>query len=97
MRIEQVLDYVTLVIGSLGGLIVVYGVGIGVVEVVKAKLRSFRTIEETAVAFEKIRFESGFTCYWGWSSLSRRMLSVPSSGPRWRNWGYSVVLWRYVP
>ena len=59
MLIEQVLDYVTLAIGSLGGLIVVYGVGLGVVEVVKAKLRSFRTIEETAVAFEKIRFDIG--------------------------------------
>jgi uncharacterized membrane protein len=57
---EQVLEYVTLAIGSLAGLIIVYGVVLGIVELVKAELRTFRVAEETSVIFEKIRFDVGF-------------------------------------
>ncbi len=54
------LDYVTLVIGSLAGLIIVYGVILGLVELVKAEARSFRATEETSIVFEKIRYDIGF-------------------------------------
>ena len=57
---QQVLDYVTLVIGSLGGLIIVYGVILGSVELIRAEFRSFRRDPETSHRFEKIRFDIGF-------------------------------------
>lgn len=57
---QQVLDYVTLAIGSVAGLIIVYGVVLGLIELVKAELRSFRATEGTPVVFEKIRYDVGF-------------------------------------
>lgn len=56
---QQVLDWVTLVIGSIAGLIIVYGVILGLMELVKAELSMFRTREETSVVFEKIRHDIG--------------------------------------
>jgi uncharacterized membrane protein len=57
---QQVLNYVTLVIGSLGGLIIVYGVILGSVDLIRAEFRSFRRDAETSHRFEKIRFDIGF-------------------------------------
>ena len=57
---QQVLDYVTLVIGSLAGLIIVYGVILGFVELIRAEFRSFRRDAETPHRFEKIRYDIGF-------------------------------------
>jgi len=57
---QQVLDYVTLVIGSLAGLIIIYGVILGSVELIRAEFRSFRRDPETSHRFEKIRFDIGF-------------------------------------
>jgi uncharacterized membrane protein len=57
---QQVLDYVTLVIGSLAGLIIIYGIVLGLIELVKAELRSFRATQETSVVFERIRYDIGF-------------------------------------
>lgn len=58
--LQNVLEYVTLAIGSLAGLVIVYGVVLGLVELVRAELRSFRDTEETSVVFEKIRYDVGF-------------------------------------
>ena len=57
---QQVLDYVTLAIGSLAGLIIVYGVILGSVELIRAEFRSFRRDAETPHRFEKIRYDIGF-------------------------------------
>ncbi len=57
---EQILDMVTLAIGSLAGLIIVYGVLLGVVELLRAEFRSLRGKREPAVFFEQIRYDIGF-------------------------------------
>jgi uncharacterized membrane protein len=57
----QVLDYVTLAIGSVAVLIIVYGVILGIVELVKTEWRRFRAAkEEKSVTFERIRCDIGF-------------------------------------
>ena len=53
-------DYVTLAIGSLAGLIIVYGVVLGSVELIRAEFRSFRRDPETSHRVEKIRYDIGF-------------------------------------
>ena len=57
---QQVLDYVTIVIGSMAGLIIVYGVILGSVELIRTEFGSFRRDAETAHRFEKIRYDIGF-------------------------------------
>jgi uncharacterized membrane protein len=58
--LEALLNYITLVIGALSGLIIVYGVVLGLLQLIRAELRNFRTKEDTSVIFEKIRYELGF-------------------------------------
>jgi uncharacterized membrane protein len=57
---QQVLDYVTLVIGSIAGLIIIYGVILGSVELIRTEFRSFRRGAETSHRFEEIRYDIGF-------------------------------------
>lgn len=57
---QTVIDYITLGIGSVAGLIVVYGVVWGFVEFLQVEWRRFRDREAKAAAFEKIRYDIGF-------------------------------------
>ncbi len=56
----QVLDYVTIGIGSLGGLVVFYGVMLGLIELIVSEIRSFKAKTEKSVVFERIRYDIGF-------------------------------------
>ncbi len=57
---EQILDYLSLAIGSIGGLIIVYGIALGTVDLIIAELGQFRVKRDTAAALEKIRYDIGF-------------------------------------
>jgi uncharacterized membrane protein len=58
--VEHVLEYVSLAIGLVAALVIVYGVVLGLIELISAELRSFRARQEVAVVFEKIRYDVGF-------------------------------------
>lgn len=57
---QQALDYIALGIGSIAGLIIIYGVVLGTGELVRYEWRRFGTEDEKTVAFEKIRYDIGF-------------------------------------
>ncbi|MBI4332852.1 MAG: DUF1622 domain-containing protein [Chloroflexi bacterium] len=59
-RVQQALDYIALGIGSIAGLIIIYGVVLGTGELVRHEWRRFATDEEKAFAFEKVRYDIGF-------------------------------------
>jgi len=52
-----VLDYVTLVIASIAGVIVVYAVIVGVVELVKEEWRSLKSGGKQSPSFDKVRYD----------------------------------------
>jgi uncharacterized membrane protein len=59
--LQQVLDYITLSIGLLAGLIIIYGVLLGTVELLRVEWRRFSSRKvEKALTFEKIRYDIGF-------------------------------------
>lgn len=57
---ETALHYVTLVIGSTAGLIIVYGVIRGLIELVLVEIGSLKSARDTSVSFERIRYDIGF-------------------------------------
>jgi len=58
---QQVIDYITLVIASIGGLVVIYGVIVGFIKLVKAEWQSFKAKQiKTRATFENIRYDIGF-------------------------------------
>ena len=58
---QQVLDYVTLGIGLVAALVILYGVILGIVEIVHAEWQRFKTkAGQKSVAFEEIRSDIGF-------------------------------------
>jgi uncharacterized membrane protein len=59
---QQIIDYITLVIASIGGLVVVYGVIVGFVKLVKVEWQGFKVHQPkaTSSAFENIRYDIGF-------------------------------------
>ncbi|MBI2860346.1 MAG: DUF1622 domain-containing protein [Chloroflexi bacterium] len=57
---QQVVDYVTLGIASIAGLVIIYGVILSVVELVAVEWKRLRSGDEKAPAFEKIRYDLGF-------------------------------------
>ncbi len=58
---QQVIDYITLGIASIAGLIIVYGVFVGFVKLIRVEWYRYRSKEvETSKAFEGIRYEIGF-------------------------------------
>ncbi|MBI2830476.1 MAG: DUF1622 domain-containing protein [Chloroflexi bacterium] len=56
---QTVIDYITLAIGSVAGIIIVYGVILGLVELVQVEVRRFKSGDGKAIAFDKIRFDIG--------------------------------------
>ena len=57
---QLILDCVAITIGSIGGVIIVYGVVLGIVELLRAELRTFEDKEKKSVVFENIRYDIGF-------------------------------------
>jgi len=57
---ETALDYVTLVIGSIAGLIIVYGVIRGLIDLIRVEMSSLKSARDTSVTFERIRYDIGF-------------------------------------
>ena len=58
---QQVLDIITLVIASIAGLVIIYGVILGIIELIQVEWQRFRTREvEKSFTFEKIRNDIGF-------------------------------------
>ena len=58
---QQILDIITLVIASIAGLVIIYGVILGIIELVRVEWLRFRTRDlEKSYTFEKIRNDIGF-------------------------------------
>lgn len=57
---QQVVDYVALGIGFIAALLIIYGVILGVVEVVRAEWRGLAAHERKPEIFEGIRYDIGF-------------------------------------
>ena len=61
---QQIVDYITLAIASVAGLIIVYGVVLGLVELVHTEWHRFKpkmaTEDEKSTGFEKIHYDIGF-------------------------------------
>lgn len=60
---QQALDYITLGIGSLAALIIIYGVVVGMVDLLRAEWYRFKSEEgekQKSHTFEKIRYDLGF-------------------------------------
>ena len=58
---QQILDIITLVIASLAGLVIIYGVILGLIELIQVEWQRFRTRDvEKSFTFEKIRNDIGF-------------------------------------
>ncbi len=56
---QQVIDIVTLGIASIAGIIIVYGVILGIIELIRVESRRFKNVGDQAPAFDKIRFDLG--------------------------------------
>ncbi len=56
---QQAIDAITLGIASVAGIVIVYGVILGLVELVKVEWHRLKHGEEQASAFDKIRFDIG--------------------------------------
>ncbi|MBI2935042.1 MAG: DUF1622 domain-containing protein [Chloroflexi bacterium] len=57
---QQIVDYVTLSIGAVAGLIIVYGVIAGLSDLIRVEFRRLKTGEEKPAAFERVRYDIGF-------------------------------------
>ena len=58
---QQILDYITLVIGSVAGLVIIYGVVLGIIELLQVEWQRLKKKEgEKSFTFEKIRADIGF-------------------------------------
>jgi uncharacterized membrane protein len=56
----QIVDYVALGIGIIAGLVIVYGVVLGTIELVRSEFRGMGGRNEDPPAFEVIRYDIGF-------------------------------------
>lgn len=57
---QQIVDYIALGIGAIAALLIVYGVILGIVELVRAEWRGFSARERDPAVFEEIRYDIGF-------------------------------------
>jgi len=57
---QQIVDYVALGIGVIAALLIIYGVILGIVELVRAEWRGFVARERKPAVFEGIRYDIGF-------------------------------------
>ncbi len=56
---QQATDIITLGIASIAGVVIVYGVIIGLIELIQVELHGSRNGDQQAAAFDKIRFDIG--------------------------------------
>ena len=58
---QHILDIITLVIASIAGLVIIYGVILGIIELIQVEWQRFRNRDiEKSLTFEKIRNGIGF-------------------------------------
>ena len=57
---QQVVDYIALVIGVIAALLIIYGVILGLVELVRAEWHGLSAREGKPAIFEGIRYDIGF-------------------------------------
>ncbi|MDP3879242.1 MAG: DUF1622 domain-containing protein [Dehalococcoidales bacterium] len=57
---QQIVDYVALGIGVIAALLIVYGVLLGIIEVIRAEWHEFSDKENKPAVFEEIRYDIGF-------------------------------------
>lgn len=60
MLIQTILDYVSLAIGMIAVLIIVYGIGIGLIEFIRAEWRNLKILRASSYDFQSIRHDIGF-------------------------------------
>ncbi|MBI2869208.1 MAG: DUF1622 domain-containing protein [Chloroflexi bacterium] len=58
--IQQVFDYISLAIGIVAVLIIVYGILVGLIEFVRAEWKNLRVIRARSFDFQSIRHHIGF-------------------------------------
>ena len=58
--IQPALDYISLAIGAIAVLIVIYGIIVGLIEFIKAEWRNFRVGRAKSYNFQDIRHDIGF-------------------------------------
>jgi len=58
--LQSVLDYISLVIGAIAVLVVIYGIGVGLFEFIRAELRNLRISRARSYDFQNIRHDIGF-------------------------------------
>ena len=56
---QQAIDAITLGIASVAGIVIVYGVILGIVQLVRVELRRLKNGDEQSSALDKIRFQVG--------------------------------------
>jgi uncharacterized membrane protein len=57
---ERIVEYVTLGLGVIGALVILFGVGIGLVELIRAEFGGKAHATERPALFEDIRYDIGF-------------------------------------
>jgi uncharacterized membrane protein len=57
---EQIIEYVALGLGVLAGLVILYGVVLGIIELVRAELHGLSDVDGRPTVFESIRYDIGF-------------------------------------
>lgn len=60
MSVQIALDYVSLIIGLIAGLIITYGIVIGIIEFTRAEWRNLRASRARSYNFQNIRHDVGF-------------------------------------
>ena len=63
--IQQAVDFLRLAIGSAGGIVIVYGVVRGLVELALAERRSLSVKDDYHALFERIRYDIGLRMLFG--------------------------------
>ncbi len=58
--IQSVLNYVSLAIGGIAILVIIYGIGVGLIEFIRAELRNLRVSRARSFNFQNIRHDIGF-------------------------------------
>lgn len=58
--VRLVLDYISLVIGAVAVLIIIYGIIVGLIEFTRAEWRNLRVIRARSFNFQSIRHDIGF-------------------------------------
>ena len=60
MLVQPILDYISLGIGAIAVLIIVYGIVVGLIEFIRTELRNLRASRARSFSFQNIRHDVGF-------------------------------------